>query len=298
MIEIFKAAIQRGASDIHIKSGDVVRARIHGRLVPLSQQKLSPDQVKSLAKKLMPHDEDRDRIDAILDYDCSWGFPGLGRFRVNVLRQRGSLMVVMRVIPFEIPTIQDLKLPEVLADIANHERGLILVTGVTGAGKSSTQAAMIDWINEHKPLHVVTLENPIEFLHRDKEASLTQRDIGTDTDSFMIGLRAALRQDPDVILIGEMRDKETIETALKAAETGHLVISTVHTKNAVQTISRLVAVFEPAEQEMIRLRLSESLQAVISQRLIPTSDGKGRVAAVEIMRATGTIRDCIKDPAR
>ena len=298
MIEIFKAAIQRGASDIHIKSGDVVRARIHGRLVPLSQQKLSPDQVKSLAKKLMPHDEDRDRIDAILDYDCSWGFPGLGRFRVNVLRQRGSLMVVMRVIPFEIPTIGDLKLPEVLADIANHERGLILVTGVTGAGKSSTQAAMIDWINEHKPLHVVTLENPIEFLHRDKEASLTQRDIGTDTDSFMIGLRAALRQDPDVILIGEMRDKETIETALKAAETGHLVISTVHTKNAVQTISRLVAVFEPAEQEMIRLRLSESLQAVISQRLIPTSDGKGRVAAVEIMRATGTIRDCIKDPAR
>jgi twitching motility protein PilT len=298
MIEIFKAAVQRGASDIHIKSGDVVRARIHGRLVPLSQQKLSPDQVKALAVRLMPHDEDRERIDAILDYDCSWGLPGLGRFRVNILRQRGSFMIVLRVIPFEIPTISELKLPPVLADIANHERGLILVTGVTGAGKSSTQAAMIDWINEHKALHVVTLENPVEFLHRDKQASVTQRDIGTDTDSFMIGLRAALRQDPDVILIGEMRDKETIDTALKAAETGHLVISTVHTKNAVQTISRLVAVFEPSEQEMIRLRLSESLQAVISQRLIPTTDGKGRVAAVEVMRATGTIRDCIKDPAR
>jgi len=298
MIEIFRAAIQRGASDIHIKSGDMVRARINGRLTPLTQQKLSTDQVRSLAMKLMPHDADRERIDSILDYDCSWGLPGTGRFRVSILRQRGSFMVVLRVIPFEIPTIADLRLPPVLSDIANHERGLILVTGVTGSGKSSTQAAMIDWVNEHKSLHVVTLENPIEFLHRDKKASITQRDIGTDTESFMIGLRAALRQDPDVILIGEMRDKETVDTALKAAETGHLVISTVHTKNAVQTISRLVAVFEPAEQELIRHRLSESLQAVISQRLIPTSDGKGRVAAVEIMRATGTIRDCIKDPQR
>jgi twitching motility protein PilT len=246
----------------------------------------------------MPHDEDREKIDSILDYDCSWGYPGLGRFRVNVLRQRGSFMIVLRVIPIDVPTISDLKLPDVLADIANHERGLILVTGVTGSGKSSTQAAMIDWINEHKPLHIVTLENPIEFLHRDKKASITQRDIGTDTDTFMIGLRAALRQDPDVILIGEMRDKETIDTALKAAETGHLVISTVHTKNAVQTISRLVAVFEPAEQEMVRIRLSESLQAVISQRLIPTADGKGRIAALEIMRATGTIRDCVRDQTR
>jgi twitching motility protein PilT len=298
MVEIFKAAVQRGASDIHIKSGDIVRARINGRLVALSQQKLSQDQVRQLALKLMPHDEDKERIDTILDYDCSWGLPGLGRFRVNILRQRGSFMIVMRLIPFEVPTIDQLKLPDVLRQIANHERGLILVTGVTGSGKSSTQAAMIDWINEHKAVHVVTLENPIEFLHRDKKASITQRDIGTDTDSFMMGLRAALRQDPDVILIGEMRDKETIDTALKAAETGHLVISTVHTKNAVQTISRLVAVFEPGEQEMIRLRVSESLQAVISQRLIPTSDGKGRIAAVEVMRATGTIRDCIKDPNR
>lgn len=298
MIEIFKAAVQRGASDIHIKSGDIVRARINGRLTALSQQKLGTEQVKQLALKLIPHDEDRERIDDILDYDCSWGLPGLGRFRVNILRQRGSFMIVLRLIPFDIPTIKDLRLPKVLEDIANHERGLILVTGVTGSGKSSTQAAMIDWINEHKPLHVVTLENPIEFLHRDKKASITQRDIGTDTESFQMGLRAVLRQDPDVILIGEMRDKETIDTALKAAETGHLVISTVHTKNAVQTLSRLVAVFEPSEQEMIRLRVGESLQAVISQRLIPTSDGKGRIAAVEVMRATGTIRDCIKDPSR
>ncbi len=298
MTEIFKAAIQRGASDIHIKSGDVVRARIHGRLAPLTQQKLSSDQVRALAQRLMPNDEDRERIDEIYDYDCSWGMPGLGRFRVNILRQRGSLMVVLRVIPIEIPSIDDLNLPQVLKNIAANERGMILVTGVTGSGKSSTVAAIIDEINGNKPMHVVTLENPIEFLHRDKKASITQRDVGSDTATFKSGLRAALRQDPDVILIGEMRDKETIDIALKAVETGHLVISTVHTKNAVQTISRLIAVFDPGEQEMIRIRLSESLQAVISQRLVPKKGGKGRIAAVEIMRVTGTIRDCIKDKDR
>jgi twitching motility protein PilT len=298
MVEIFKAAVQRGASDIHIKSGDVVRARIHGSLLPLTQQKLNPDQVKQLALKLMPSEEDRARIDDIKDYDCSWGLTGLGRFRVNILRQRGSFMIVMRVIPIEIPDFRDLKLPPVLETISDHERGMILVTGVTGSGKSSTMAAIINWINAHKPKHIVTLENPIEFLHRDQKSSITQRDIGTDTASFMIGLRSALRQDPDVILIGEMRDKETIDTALKAAETGHLVISTVHTRNAVQTISRLIAVFEPSEQEMIRIRISESLQAVVSQRLIPTTDGTGRVPACEVMRVTGTIRDCIKDHDR
>ena len=298
MIDILKAAIERGASDIHIKAGDNVRARINGSLVPVTQQKLSNEQVKGLAAKLVPHESDRDRIDDLLDYDCSWGLPGLGRFRVNILRQRGSFMIVMRVIPIEIPTFEELKLPSILEQISDYERGLVLVTGVTGSGKSSTMAAMIGWINEHKPLHIVTLENPIEFLHRDQKSSITQRDIGTDTPSFMAGLRAAMRQDPDVLLIGEMRDKETIDTALKAAETGHLVISTVHTKNAVQTISRLIAVFEPAEQEMIRVRLSEQLQAVISQRLIPTKDGKGRVAACEVMPLSGTIRECVRDPKR
>ena len=298
MIEILKAAIQRGASDIHIKSGDHVRARIVGSLVPITDQRLSNDQVKALAIKMMPHEHDRDRIDDLLDYDCSWGLPGLGRFRVNILRQRGSFMIVMRVIPIEVPSFEDLKLPPILAKIADHERGLILVTGVTGSGKSSTMAAMIGWINAHKQRHIVTLENPIEFLHRDQKSSITQRDIGTDTPSFVAGLRASLRQDPDVLLIGEMRDKEAIDTALKAAETGHLVISTVHTKNAVQTISRLIAVFEPAEQDMVRIRLSEQLQAVVSQRLIPTKDGKGRVPACEIMPVTGTIRDCIGDPKR
>lgn len=297
MQELFKAAIERGASDIHIKSGDVIRARIHGELQPLTQQKLTPDQVKGIALKLIPHEEDRERFDRLMDYDCSWGIPGVGRFRVNIMKQRGSPMIVMRVIPIEIPDFDDLGLPPILKRIANHERGMILVTGVTGSGKSSTMAAMINHMNQHKKMHIVTLENPIEFLHRDNKCSITQRDIGTDTESFVSGLRSVLRQDPDVILIGEMRDKITIETALKAAETGHLVISTLHTKNAVQTISRIIAVFDPAEQEMIRIRLSESLQAVVSQRLVSKKTG-GRVAAMEIMPVTATIRDCIKDSDR
>ncbi len=297
MQELFKAAIERGASDIHIKSGDVIRARIHGELKPLTQQRLKADQVKSIALKLIPHEEDRERFDRILDYDCSWGIPGVGRFRVNIMKQRGSPMIVLRAIPIEIPSVDNLGLPEKIKEIADHERGLVLVTGVTGSGKSSTMAAMIHQMNQTKARHIVTLENPIEFLHRDNKCSITQRDIGTDTESFVSGLRAVLRQDPDVILIGEMRDKITIETALKAAETGHLVISTLHTKNAVQTISRIIAVFEPAEQEMIRTRLSESLQAVVSQRLVQTRTG-GRTAAMEIMPVTATIRDCIADPAR
>jgi twitching motility protein PilT len=297
MQELFKAAIERGASDIHIKAGDVIRARIHGDLVPLTQQKLSAEQVKGIAMKLIPHEEDKENFDKLLDYDCSWGLPGIGRFRVNIMKQRGSPMIVMRVIPIEIPSIEDLGLPPIIERIANHERGMILVTGVTGSGKSSTMAAMINWMNQHKKLHIVTLENPIEFLHRDNQCSITQRDIGTDTESFVSGLRSVLRQDPDVILIGEMRDKITIETALKAAETGHLVISTLHTKNAVQTISRIIAVFDSGEQEMIRIRLSEQVQAVISQRLVQKKAG-GRVAAMEIMPVTATIRDCIRDKNR
>jgi twitching motility protein PilT len=207
-------------------------------------------------------------------------------------------MIVMRVIPIEIPTFEGLGLPPVLATIASNERGMVLVTGVTGSGKSSTQAAMLGHMNQTMRRHVVTLENPIEFLHRDVNCSITQRDVGIDTDSFRVGLRAALRQDPDVIQIGEMRDAETIDIALKAAETGHLVISTVHTRDAASTISRLVATFPSEEQPMARLRLAESLQAVVSQRLLPAKDGKGRALAAEVMVVTGTIRDCIADPAR
>src|SRR5207247_9406201 len=206
-----------------------------------------------------PNEDDRGRIGELHEYDCSWGVPGVGRFRVNILRQRSSFMIVMRVIPFDIPTFESLKLPPVLGTIAAAERGLILVTGVTGAGKSSTMAAIVNHINQTQQKHVVTLENPIEFLHRDINCSITQREIGTDTDDFRMGLRAALRQDPDVVLIGEMRDAETIDTAMKAAETGHLVVSTLHTPDAVTTVSRVVAMFPPEEQEIARVRLSEAL---------------------------------------
>lgn len=295
---IIKAAVARGASDLHVKSGDVFRARINGQLIPFTKQRLTPDQTRAIATFLIPHERDRLRLDDITDYDCSWGLAGVGRFRVNILRQRGSFMIVMRVIPIEIPTFEQLGLPPVMTDIAAQERGLVLVTGVTGSGKSSTQAAMIGYMNQNMRRHVVTLENPIEFLHRDINCSITQREIGVDTDDFRHGLRAALRQDPDVILIGEMRDTESIDIALKSAETGHLVISTVHTRDAASTISRLVAVFPPEEQGMVRLRLAEQLQAVVSQRLLPRKDGKGRVLAAEVMVVTGTIRDCIVDPDR
>jgi twitching motility protein PilT len=295
MIDIFKAAIQRGASDLHMKAGDFLRARINGELVPLTQQRLNPEQVQQICLQLIPHEKDRERLSEIKDYDCSWGAPGVGRFRVNILRQRGTLMIVMRVIPIEIPSFEALRLPPVLAGIAHAERGLVLVTGVTGSGKSSTLAAMIGYINNTKKRHVLTLENPIEFLHRDVNSSITQREVGSDTDTFDQGLKSALREDPDVIMIGEMRDVTTIDTAMKAAETGHLVFSTLHTTNAVQTISRIIAVFPPHEQDMVRARLAESLVAVCSQRLLPRKDGKGRVVAAEVMLVTGTISDAIMD---
>lgn len=295
MEKIIKAAVERGASDLHIKAGDVFRARIDGKLVPLTKQALTPDQTKAIALRLIANEDDRARIDKINDYDCSWGAPGIGRFRVNILRQRSSFMIVMRVIPFEVPSFERLAVPSVLKQIAQAERGMILVTGVTGSGKSTTMAAMINHINQHDNKHIVTLENPIEFLHRDLQSSVTQREIGVDTESFRMGLRAALRQDPDVVLIGEMRDAETIDTAMKAAETGHLLISTVHTPDAQSTVLRIMAMFPPEEQDVVRVRLAESLHAVVSQRLLPRKDGNGRVAALEIMIVTPTIRDLMLD---
>jgi twitching motility protein PilT len=296
--QIIKAAIDRGASDLHVKAGDVFRARIDGKLVPLTKHRLTPEQTKAIALHLISSDEDRARIDRLRDYDCSWGMPGVGRFRVNILRQRSSFMIVMRVIPFDVPTFDTLKLPPILASVAAAEHGMVLVTGVTGSGKSSTMAAMVNHINQTQNKHIVTLENPIEFLHRDISCSVTQREIGVDTDDFRAGLHAALRQDPDVVLVGEMRDAETVDTALKAAETGHLVISTLHTPDAVTTVSRLVSMFPPEEQEVSRVRLAEALQAVVSQRLLPRADGHGRVAAVEIMICTDAIRDLIKNANR
>ena len=296
--QIIKAAIDRGASDLHIKAGDVFRARIDGKLVPLTKQRLTPEQTRAIALRLMPNEDDRGRLDKLHEYDCSWGVPGVGRFRVNILRQRSSFMIVMRVIPFDIPTFESLKLPSVLTTIAAAERGMILVTGITGSGKSSTMAAILNHINQTNQKHVVTLENPIEFLHRDINSSITQREIGVDTDDFRAGLRAALRQDPDVILIGEMRDVETLDTAMKAAETGHLVISTLPTPDAVTTVSRVLAMFPAEEQEIARLRLAETLQAVVAQRLLPRADGHGRAAAVEVLICTAAARDIIRDAGR
>src|SRR3954470_17610976 len=298
MEKIIKAAVDRGASDLHIKSGDFFRARINGDLAALTNQKLTADQTKSIALHLMTNEDDKKRIDKIMDYDCSWALEGVGRFRVNIMKQRGSFSIIMRAIPLVVPSFEKLGLPNVMAKIAEFERGMVLVTGVTGSGKSSTMAALVDYINARETGHILTLENPIEFLHQDKKCSVSQREIGSDTKDFQMGLRAALRQDPDVILIGELRDAETIDTAMKAAETGHLLMSTLHTPDATSTVLRMMAMFPPEEQDVVRIRMAESLQAVISQRLLPRAQGKGRAVAAEIMIVTPAIRDLIKDGER
>src|SRR6201989_2120604 len=279
--KIIKAAVDRGASDLHIKAGDVFRARIHGDLVPLTKQSLTPEQTRAIALNLMRNEDDKARIDDLLDCGCSWSAAGIGRFRESLMKQRSSFSIIMRVIPWEVPTFEKLGLPSVLGKIAEAERGMILVTGVTGSGKSSTMAALINYINQRENRHILTLENPIEFLHSDVQSSVTQREIGSDTTDFKMGLRAALRQDPDVIMIGEMRDSETVDTAIKAAETGHLLISTLHTPDAQSTILRIMAMFPPEEQEVVRIRLSETLNSVVSQRLLPRADGQGRAVAAE-----------------
>jgi twitching motility protein PilT len=298
MEKIIKAAVERGASDLHIKAGDVFRARIHGKLVGLTKQALTAEQTRAIALHLISKEEDRGRLDQITDYDCSWEVPDVGRFRVNIMKQRGTFMIVMRTIPLEVPTFDKLRLPPVLAKVAQAERGMVLVTGVTGSGKSSTMAALINYINQHENRHILTLENPIEFLHKDINSAVTQREIGSDTSDFKMGLRAALRQDPDVIMIGELRDAETIDTAMKAAETGHLLISTLHTPDAQSTILRIMAMFPPEEQEVVRIRLAESLHAVVSQRLLKRRDGQGRAVAAEVLVVTPAVRDMIADGKR
>ncbi len=298
MEKIIKAAVERGASDLHIKAGDVFRARINGKLVALTKQRLTPDQTRAIAAKLISSDEDRARIERLRDFDCSWGMPGVGRFRVNVLRQRSSFMIVMRVIPFTVPTIESLRLPEALTQVAESERGLVLVTGVSGSGKSSTVAAMVHHINRTQHKHVVTIENPIEFLHRDLSCSITQREVGVDTDSLVVGLRAALRQDPDVVVLGEMADAETTDTAIKAAETGHLVIATMPSADVVATVERVITTLPAEEREVGRMRFAEALRAVISQQLLPGKKDKGRVPAVELLIATPAVREILRDGGR
>ena len=295
---IIKAAVERGASDLHIKAGDLFRARIDGKLVPLTKQRLTPEQTRAIALKLMITDEDRARLDSFKDYDCSWGMPGVGRFRVNVLRQRSSIMIVMRVIPFAVPTLEQLGLPGVLGQLTEHKSGLILVAGVTGSGKSSTLAAMLNYMNQAQQRHVVTIENPIEFLHRDLSCSLTQREVGVDTESVGVGLRAALRQDPDVIVVGDLRDQETLDTSIKAAETGRLVLSALPTADVLTTVNQVHSMMRPDERDIGRVRFAEVLLAIVAQQLLPRADGAGRIAAVEIMVTTPLIRDVLKDPAR
>ncbi|MBA2626501.1 MAG: PilT/PilU family type 4a pilus ATPase [Gemmatimonadales bacterium] len=298
MEKIIKAAVERGASDLHIKAGDVFRARINGKLVPLTKQRLTPDQTRAIALKLMSGDEERARIDRLKDFDCSWGMPGVGRFRVNVLRQRSSFMIVMRVIPFTVPTIETLHLPDAIRLISESDRGLVLVSGMSGSGKSSTVAAMVHHINRTQQKHIVTIENPIEFLHRDLNCSITQREVGVDTESVPVGLHAALRQDPDVVVIGDTTGPETLEVALRGAETGHLVIGVLPTADVSSTIAHVLAALPREERDVGRMRLAESLCAVISQQLLPRRDDKGRVAAVEVLLAVPSVRAALRDPSQ
>jgi twitching motility protein PilT len=287
--------VKNGASDLHFRVGDRPSYRINGVLRPVKADTLTPASTRRICAVLMGGHGELERLDDLQEYDCSYAIEGIARFRVNIYRQRGSLCLILRVIPTRIPSLQELGLPARVQGLAEEERGLVLVTGATGSGKSSTLAAMIGHINQTRAAHILTIEDPIEFLHKNQRASLSQREVGPDTRTFTSALRAALRQDPDVILVGEMRDPETIDIALKAAETGHMVFSTVHTTDAAKTIGRLVGVFPGEEQHNVRLRLADNLKGVISQRLLPRADGKGRTVAAEIMVVTKTVQEYIKD---
>jgi twitching motility protein PilT len=293
--EILTIAFKAKGSDIHIKTGLPPIVRIDGRLHPIpNAARLSPDFVADTANSMM-NDRQRRMFEENYEVDLAYAVPGLGRFRVSVYRQRGTVAMVFRSIAFIIPTLEGLTLPPIMQKICKEERGLILVTGTTGSGKSSTLAAMIDYINNQRTCNIITIEDPVEFLHRDNKSIISQREVGTDTPTFSAALKGALRQDPDVILVGEMRDYETIETAMTAAETGHLVMSTLHTMDAAETINRIIGVFPPYHQRQVRIQLASIIKAVISQRLVPRSDGKGRVPAVEVMLASARVRECIDD---
>lgn len=295
---ILQIATKGNASDIHLKAGLPPMFRIDGALVPLNNaQRLTPEEVGQIALSLLSPTQ-KERFKTNNEVDVAYGVPGLGRFRVNVFQQRGTIGLVLRVIPHKISSLTELKLPKVIEKISMEQRGLVLVTGTTGSGKSTTLASMIDYINARRTCHVMTIEDPIEFLIRDKRCIINQREVGVDTLSFNMALRSALRQDPDVILVGEMRDLETIETALTAAETGHLVMSTLHTVDATETINRIIGVFPPYQQKQVRIQLASVLKGVISQRLIPRADGKGRVPACEILIATARVRELIENPDR
>ncbi|HYL94460.1 MAG TPA: type IV pilus twitching motility protein PilT [Terriglobales bacterium] len=296
--DLLRIAMERRASDLHLKVGNYPHLRIDGLLAPLSDQpRITAEEMLNMAFSIMSSRQ-KQKFKENNELDMAYGVAGLGRFRVNVFQQRGNVGVVLRVIPTKIRALDELYLPKIVEQICDMPRGLVLVTGVTGSGKSTTLAAMVDRINSTRAEHIITIEDPIEFLHRDKMGFVNQREVDVDTPSFASALRASLRQDPDVILVGEMRDLETIATALHAAETGHMVFSTLHTLDAVETINRIIAVFPPPEQKQIRTQLAATVRAVVSQRLVRRADSEGRVPAVEVMIATAYVRECILLPEK
>src|SRR4249920_181640 len=299
MFEIDKALrqlIEREGSDLHVKVGSRPIIRQHGELVQLAGYEPLTEQDTEKAFHDMAEVRSLTEFEEAGEADYSYAIPGLSRFRVNTFKQRGTISIVCRAIPFEIRSVEDLGLPPVVTKLAEEQRGIVLVTGTTGSGKSTTLAAMIDHINRTRPHHIITLEDPIEYLHQDKTSIVNQREVGSDTESFGRAMRRVLRQDPDVILIGEMRDEETVRTALSAAETGHLVLSTVHTLDATETINRIIDVFPPRLQHQARVMLASTLKGAISQRLVPDIDGEGRVPASEVMVVTGRVQDLILNP--
>ncbi len=293
--ELLKIAIESEASDLHLKVGNFPVLRIHGELESLTKfPKLTPSLTQKLVNQIT-NEYQREKLKQDLDLDLAYSLEGFGRFRGSIFQQRGSLAIVLRIIPLEVKSIKELLLPKVLEKIAQEQRGLVLITGSTGSGKTTSLAAIIDHINRHRKDNIITIEDPIEFLHQDKKCMISQREIGLDVQSYSRGLISSLREDPDVILVGEMRDIETIGTSLLAAETGHLVLSTLHTVDAPETINRIISVFPPHHQRQLRLQLASILKAIISMRLIPRKNGVGRVPAVEVMINTPFISECIQD---
>jgi twitching motility protein PilT len=292
--DLLKVMIEKGASDLHITTGSPPRLRVDGKLIPLDHPPLTPVETKSLCYSILT-DAQKHKFEENNELDLSFGVKGLSRFRGNVFMQRGAVAGAFRTIPFEIRTFQDLGLPEIVNDLVKRPRGLILVTGPTGSGKSTTLAAMVDRINSERYDHIITVEDPIEYLHGHKKCLINQREVNADTSSFKAALRYVLRQDPDVVLIGEMRDLETIEAALTVSETGHLTLATLHTNSAVQTINRIIDVFPPHQQEQIRVQLSFVLEGILSQQLIAKKSGKGRALAIELLVPNPAIRNLIRE---
>jgi twitching motility protein PilT len=293
--ELLEILLDIGGSDLHLTAGSPPQVRLHGQLQVLEgYQRLSPEQIRNMVFSILTGRQ-REKFENNLELDCSHPVPGKGRFRVNVFLQRGSVGAVLRGIPEEIHTLEDLGIPPVVAEFSRSARGMVLVTGATGQGKSTTLASIVDLINRSRAVHIMTVEDPIEFMHRHKHSLINQREVGSDTPSFASALKHALRQDPDVILVGELRDLETIETALTAAETGHLVFATLHTQDAPGSVERIIDVFPPYQQQQVRVQLASSLQGVVSQLLLPRIDGGGRVAAVEVLVATPAVRNLIRE---